>query len=166
MLKNIIFDWGDTVMRDYPEMDGPMYLWPHVEVIPYIVNALVALKGKYKLIIATNAGFSDTEAMISALERVNVHHFFEGFFSSKELGVKKPDPNFFSEVCLRSSLLPSETVFVGNDYEKDMIGAKNAGLKTIFFNKNKTECDFPAADLIILSMKDLFSAVETLQKED
>jgi len=165
MLKNIIFDWGDTVMRDYPENDGPMYLWPHVEVIPFIVNTLVALN-KYKLIIATNAGFSDTAAMIAALERVNVHHFFDGFFSSKELGVKKPNPQFFSEVCRRSLLVPAETVFVGNDYEKDMIGAKNAGLKTIFFNENTTECDFPAADLIILSMRDLFSAVETLQKED
>ena len=30
-IKAFIFDWGDTVMCDFPEYPGPMVDWPRVE---------------------------------------------------------------------------------------------------------------------------------------
>jgi len=162
MIKNIIFDWGDTVMRDYPELPGAMCDWPHVELIPHVYQALVDLKSKYTLVIATTAGVSDTEAMIRALQRVGVKEMFSKFYSSKELGVAKPDPQFFAEVCRRAELQPKDTVMVGNDYDKDIVGAKTAGLKTVFFNEKHRPGDFPSADIIIYTMKDLRKALEKL----
>jgi len=29
MIKALIFDWGDTVMRDFPDCKGPMADWEH-----------------------------------------------------------------------------------------------------------------------------------------
>lgn len=165
MIKSIIFDWGDTVMRDYPELPGAMCDWPHVELIPYVDRALADLKSKYTLVIATTAGVSDTKAMIKALRRVGVKEMFSKFYSSKELGVAKPDPMFFIEVCRRADLWPEYTVMVGNDYEKDMVGAKTAGLKTVFFNEKQRIGDFPAADVIIPSMENLVSQINQLNKD-
>jgi putative hydrolase of the HAD superfamily len=163
MIKNIIFDWGDTVMRDYPELSGPMFEWAHVELIPYVFEALDQLKSKYTLVIATNAGVSDTVAMKKALARVGVEGLFSQFYSSKELGVCKPDPKFFLEVCKCASLQLNETVLVGNDYEKDIIGAKSAGLKTVFFNEKLKVGTFDKADVIIQSMNLLVEAINSLQ---
>jgi len=43
-IKAIIFDWGDTVMCDFPEYTGPMAYWPKVEVVPGIEKALQQLQ--------------------------------------------------------------------------------------------------------------------------
>lgn len=165
MIKNIIFDWGDTVMRDYPELPGAMCDWTHVELIPHVYEALTELKSKYTLVIATTAGVSDTDAMIRALERVGVKEMFSKFYSSKDLGVAKPDPLFFTEVCRRAELQPSCTVMVGNDYDKDIVGAKTAGLITVFFNEKHRQGNFPAADIIIFSMDSLCKTVDRLNSK-
>ena len=31
-MKHIVFDWGDTLMRDFPGTPGPMYMWERIEV--------------------------------------------------------------------------------------------------------------------------------------
>jgi len=33
MIRALIFDWGDTVMRVFPEFSGPMAHWPRVEAV-------------------------------------------------------------------------------------------------------------------------------------
>lgn len=154
-LRLIIFDWGDTLMRDFPGKPGPMYTWDIVEEIPGARPLLDYLQAKYTLCVATNAGVSDTEAMRKALQRVNFDSYFSGFFSSKDLGVAKPDPEFFLRICHQMQVKPDESVMVGNDYQKDIQGAAQAGLYTVFFNKNQQEGVFPEADLVITHLPEL-----------
>ncbi len=135
----IVFDWGNTLMRDYPDLSGPMYLWDYVECIEGAPQILDYLNGKYKLCIATSAGVSDTSAMRKALARVGIEHYFNGFFSSKELGVAKPDPKFFLKICREMQETPNKTLMIGNDYQKDICGAHQAGLHTLFFEEEYTE---------------------------
>ena len=33
-LRGVVWDWGDTLMRDIPGQKGPMVDWPHVEAMP------------------------------------------------------------------------------------------------------------------------------------
>ncbi|MFZ4412196.1 MAG: HAD family hydrolase [Bacteroidales bacterium] len=165
MIKAIIFDWGDTVMRDFPELKTPMFTWDHVEYIPDIEEALKALHKNYTLVIATNAGQSDTAAMIKALERVGGEQYFRFFFSSKDLGYEKPDIRFFTTIADTIHIKPEECIMLGNLYEKDITGAKDAGMKTILFDEKSSGNPYPKADLIIHSMKFLVKAVECLNKE-
>lgn len=155
MIKAVIFDWGDTLMRDFPEKQGPMADWDVIEVIDGVPETLEALKKDYTLCAATNAGFSDTVLMQKALKRGKIEHFFDFFFSSKDIGYKKPDPRFFLHICLQLNLMPYECLAVGNDYEKDIVAAKTAGLKTLWFNEkritksaNSTEVIFSIKELI------------------
>ena len=36
----VLFDWGDTVMRDHPEITVPMVEWESIEVIEGIADVL------------------------------------------------------------------------------------------------------------------------------
>lgn len=154
MVKALIFDWGDTVMRDYA-FEGPMYAWDKVDWIPGAEELLKRVQEKFICIIATSADHSGKDDMIKALKRVEADNCFQQFYSQKELGFKKPDPRFFEAVINKAGLLPDECVMIGNMYEKDIVGAKSAGLKTIFFNENELSGDFPLADAIVNQMKEI-----------
>lgn len=155
MIKALVFDWGDTVMRDFPEFSGPMSGWPRVENIPGIENALKVLSAHYPCYIATSARESDTAQMKKALERGGLVQYFRGFASSQEIGVAKPDPDYFRRILELFGLTPATTVHIGNIYSKDIEPAHNVGLQTVFFNEKQRPGDFPAADRIIAHMDEL-----------
>jgi HAD superfamily hydrolase (TIGR01509 family) len=165
MIKVLIFDWGDTIMRDLPEMPGPMASWERVECIPGAKDALENLTGKYICVIATNAGASDTELMRKALRRVDAERYFRYFFSSKDLGVKKPDSMFFQRIAAATGTKPAHCVNIGNLYEKDILGAKAAGMLTIFYNEKYLQGSFPDADAVINHMNELTDIISRLDKQ-
>ncbi len=153
-LKAIVFDWGDTIMRDFG-LPGPMSAWEKVAWIPGAETALQWLSQKYCCIIATSAPHSDTAEMKAALARVGADVYFSRFYSQKELGYKKPDIRFFEKVLELSDYKPHETLMVGNLYEKDIQGAKKAGMHTVYFNENHLQGHFPDADFQINDMAEL-----------
>ena len=53
-LKHIIFDWGDTLMRDDPQKNTPMYLWDVVEEIEGAGHTLKELSESHEIHVATN----------------------------------------------------------------------------------------------------------------
>jgi HAD superfamily hydrolase (TIGR01509 family) len=150
-IKAIVFDWGDTIMRDF-DLPGPMSQWDKVAWVAGAETALKALSPKYTCIIATSADHSDTVEMKAALARVGADSYFHRFYSQKELGYKKPDVRFFQAVLKLSGFKPEESLMVGNLYEKDITGAKQAGMTTVFFNENGQQGDFEAADYQISQM--------------
>lgn len=150
-VHTLIFDWGDTIMRDYA-LPGAMKNWPKVEFIPGVEGALMRLNVRYRCVIATSANHSDTKDMMAALERVGAHKYFQHFFSSADLGFQKPDPRFFSAITGLLGLDNSGCVMIGNLYEKDIAPAKQAGLQTIFFNEKHIKGEFPLADAVIAEM--------------
>jgi putative hydrolase of the HAD superfamily len=164
MIKALIFDWGNTVMRDYPECKGPMFEWEHVEAIPHIKDALEYLRHNYICCIASNAGFSDTLLMRKALKRVSLVKYFYYYFTSRELGREKPDKRFFLNISEKIKIKPEECILIGNDYKKDIEGAKAAGMKTILFNENCIKAKFPDANIVINSMTELIVAVKEIEQ--
>lgn len=164
-IKVIVFDWGDTLMRDYEQFSGPMVEWPHVEMVSGVEDTLMQLHKKFICCVASNAGASDAELMGKALERVNIKQYFQYLFTSKELGARKPSVEFFNEILERVGIAGHEGVMVGNDYNKDIVPAKSTGMKTILFSKTIGEEETLCADAVICSMKNLVSAVEKLKYE-
>jgi len=157
-ISTLIFDWGDTIMRDY-NLPGPMAEWDKVDWIPGAEEVLKVLSEKYKCIIATSADHSGTDEMIAALKLVGADKYFHHFFSSQQLGFKKPDPRFFSSITKNLSVVAAECVMIGNFYEKDIIGAKQAGMQTVLFNENNVEDPFPDADVMITEMQSLLEII-------
>lgn len=164
MIRAAIFDWGDTLMHDFPEMQGPMAYWPTVAVIEGVSEALKGLERSLVCCVASNAGASDAELMALALERAGIRQYFQHFFTSKELGASKPETRFFEEVARRVGVQPQECVMIGNDYVKDITGAKRAGMHTVWFNPHTSQSVFHSdADFVIVSLTELPGVIQKLR---
>jgi len=131
-LKGVVWDWGDTLMRDIPGNSGPMVSWPHVEAMPGAAQALGALSRLPVRCVATNATDSDGLRVAEALERVGLRRHLTHFFTSGELGVSKPDPAFFGCVAREVGISPRHLLSVGNDLRKDIVPAKAVGMVTVW----------------------------------
>lgn len=154
-VRILVFDWGDTVMRDFPDLPGPMADWDRVELIPGVLELLNHASSLYTCVIATNAGVSDTAAMIRALKRVEVHSFFQSFFSSRDLGYEKPDIRFFLGILSALGCSPNECLMIGNSYEKDICGARNAGMHTAWLCQQPAAGSCSMAEVIISDLREL-----------
>lgn len=167
MLDLIIFDWGNTVMRDFPDYAGPMVTWPRVEVMPGVREALTSLRPFYRLVLASNAYESDARQARAALRRVGLDGFFSAIVTSKELGAAKPDPAFFEQVLALCDTVPHRSVMVGDNFRTDIVGAKYAGLWAIWYNPAGAapprEVPF-AADAEIRSLDDLPAAIRQIDR--
>ena len=133
-LDGVVWDWGDTLMRNMLGQEGPMAEWPHVEAMPGAMEALSAFSALSEMrvqCIATNAGDSTGPMVAAALGRVGLANHLSYFFTSGEMGVEKPDSAFFEIVSSRLGVEPSKLLAVGNDLRKDILPAKAIGMTTV-----------------------------------
>jgi putative hydrolase of the HAD superfamily len=93
--------------------------------------------------------------MKKALARAGLDQYFQHFYGVSDLEVSKPNPLFFTNILRLSGFLPDETMAIGNLYEKDVVSANRAGLRTIFFNENGLPGKFPEASHVIRKMSQL-----------
>jgi HAD superfamily hydrolase (TIGR01509 family) len=143
----ILFDWGDTLMRVFPEYNGPMKDWPKVEAIPGAADMLATLHTDWILALATNAPDSEEEEIRLALRRVGLDIFLDKIYCFKNIGHKKPSPKFFKFILTDLGLSPEQAIMVGDDYAADVLGANACGLRAVWFNastreehKNERQC--------------------------
>lgn len=142
-------------MRDNPLESKPMFYWENIVLLDYVPEVLNFLNKYFKLVVASNAPLSDALLMKKTFQRAGID-LFEHYITSKELGVTKPDITFFNSTCKIINANPSECIYIGNDYIKDIISAKKAGLYTIWLNENELTFPFTKhADFIIKSISEL-----------
>lgn len=120
---------GKKLGKDYVEISPRK-----VNLFPYAVEVLEYLSPKYNLHLITN-GFSEvqeTKLSVSLLGQ-----FFKEVITSEEAGVKKPDPEIFEFALQRAGADRSESLMIGDDFEVDILGAKNVDIDQIFFDPEK-----------------------------
>ena len=135
----ILFDWGDTLMRDIPGQDGPMATWPEVVVLPGAREVLEELQGGWRLALATNAAASDEKDIRAALARGGLDGFWDVIFCYRSVGHRKPSPEFFVHALESLSLPPSACVMVGDAFDSDIVGANRAGIRGVWLNERDGE---------------------------
>jgi len=90
-----------------------------------------ALVGKFQLAILSN-GLSDVQ--YRKLKTLGIEHLFEYIVLSGELGIWKPDPRIFLKAAELLAREPEECIYIGDSYDTDIPGAKEAGMKACWFN--------------------------------
>lgn len=63
----------------------------------------------------------------------------DAIFISGKYGLAKPQLEFFKLVQKKLKLVPEKTVYIGDSYQNDVIGAKTAGWQMIWVNRMKRE---------------------------
>lgn len=116
--------------EDYIKL-GPTknYLFPHAhEVLQY-------LKEKYTLHIITN-GFE--EAQNIKLQSADLTKYFSNIIISEHTGYRKPDIRIFQYAAESANSAAEECVMIGDGLIVDILGAKEAGWDTVYFNPSGT----------------------------
>lgn len=130
----VLFDWGDTVMKDDPAMSLPMAQWPRVEAVEGAGEMLRQLHLHRIIGMVTGAEVSTEADIRTALRRVNLDGCFDRIFCFKNTGFHKPSLEFYRHVLQALEVRPDEVLMVGDNYEKDVLAANRAGIRAVWFN--------------------------------
>lgn len=91
------------------------------------------------------------EVQWSKIRKLGVEHYFDTIIVSGEVGKSKPDPEIFNIALESLDANPSETIYVGDIPDLDVMGAKNAGLVSALINRDgkspSVEPDYELDDL-------------------
>jgi putative hydrolase of the HAD superfamily len=139
-INTLLFDWGGTLMLEFPGMTGPMVEWPRVEAVPGAKETLAELNGRYRLAIASNARDSGRELIRQALARVDLDRYMGPIFTPREVKAKKPEPEFFANILKELGIPAEQAAMVGDSYASDILGAVSAGLRAVWFTVSGEEC--------------------------
>ena len=105
-----------------------------VAFFPDVLPVLGTLKGLYPLGALSN-GNADVRL-------VGLAHIFDFHISAIDVGAAKPDSAMFRLACERLGVEPQEVAHVGDDPDTDVWGAAQAGMKTVWVNReNKSWTD-------------------------
>lgn len=121
------------------------------------LETLEYLNKFYKIALITN-GFQQG---LVRLDRCNIKQYFHYVITSEEFGLPKPNKDIFLHTASNLNLEDSSCIYVGDNYEGDILGAKGAGFGAIYFNPHRENYDHysvkPDYDIKHLAeLKDIF----------
>ncbi|MCS7244575.1 MAG: HAD-IIIA family hydrolase [candidate division WOR-3 bacterium] len=104
--------------------DGSLALYPNV-----VKTLLDLIKRGIKLAVV-----SDAPALQAwtRLVQMNLHHIFDVVITFDDTGKRKPEPEPFLKALEKLNLKPDEVIMVGDWAERDIVGAKLVGIRTVF----------------------------------
>jgi putative hydrolase of the HAD superfamily len=129
-----------------------------VDIEKRVILTLRSLVPKYRLGVVTN--FAYPSAIHAILGKFGLEKIFDPIIISGDVGWIKPSPIIFQVALSKLGLSSDQVVFVGDDPEADIRGAKNVGMKTVFLARGSTRCD---ADITISHLSGLANAIERLE---
>ncbi len=125
-----------------------------VELYEDVIPGLTRLSKRYRLFTASN-GNAD-------LASIGISHWFERTVAARHVGALKPDPLIFRKVIEGTDLDPAEVLYVGDDPELDVAGARAAGMRPVWIDRG--HAPWPAhvepAELIVSSLTELAARLE------
>ncbi len=134
-----------------------------LQLYPGVREVLDYLKARYML-----AAVSDGQSLWAhpELQSVGLADYFDPVLVSSDFGFRKPDARMFEFALAEMELKPEEAVFIGNDMYRDVWGAHQAGMKTVFFQSNQGDWKSRGveADYIIYNFRELPEAIRFLSK--
>ncbi len=106
-----------------------------LRMFPGAVDLLRTLRARgVKVGMLTN-GFAETHREKIAV--LQIADEFDAIFIADEVGMIKPDPLLFAHACAKLGCAPARSAMVGDRYERDISGALEAGLYTIWMNVHR-----------------------------
>ncbi|HSB47158.1 MAG TPA: HAD-IA family hydrolase [Candidatus Bilamarchaeum sp.] len=128
---------------------------------PSVRPALSRLAGKYKLGIVTDA---PRNKAWQRLILTGLHDAFDFVVTHEDTMENKPHPSVFNLALKKLGVLPEAVLFVGDNSERDILGARDAGMKTCLakYGAMGRRSDVKA-DFEIGKFEDLLKVVEELE---
>jgi putative hydrolase of the HAD superfamily len=87
------------------------------------------------------------------LTYLNFHHIFDAVVTFDDSRERKPAPGPFKKVLEKLGVKPAEALMIGDWAERDVVGAKQVGMKTVFakygdtFGTVHSHADYDVGDI-------------------
>lgn len=154
LYQGMLFKLGLHPEREYIDYIHQLYIRSFkVELIPSVRKVLKFLDERYSLAVISNA-MSDVPR--HAVKKFGLGTYLDAVVISRDLGIRKPDPEIFKFTLENLGIESHETIHVGDSLEEDIEGAKNAGMKAMWLKRGNNEINV-LPDYTISSIKDLTS---------
>ena len=118
---------------------------------PNVNSTLITLsKWGFKLGVVSDAPSREAWMRICS---VNLHHIFDAIVTFHDTGMHKPSPEPFEKISSLLKVPPKNSLMVGDWPERDVIGAKKLGMKTVFakygdaFGTKNSGADYDVMDV-------------------
>jgi len=72
---------------------------------------------------------------VEKLNFLGISDIVDPLIISEAVGVAKPDPAIFRAALKSAGVEPGEAVMVGNSWRDDVLGARSAGIRPVWFNR-------------------------------
>lgn len=116
LIYKLIEYWSNCVPKELPKET---------------IDLLEYLKNKYEMVILTD-WFGEQQQ--KRLEKVGISKYFQKLYSADKTK-RKPFKEAFLQAIENNR--PDECIMIGDNFERDIEGALNAGLTAIYYNPNK-----------------------------
>ena len=109
--------------------------------------------------------------VVELLERHSLADCFTYTYTQDDFGVTKPDPRYYEQVADACGVRPEECVMVGDRLDKDVVPARQVGMKSIrirvgILKDQEARVPFEVPDLELPGIKGLADAVRRLANTD
>jgi putative hydrolase of the HAD superfamily len=160
----VLFDWGDTVMKDDPASSVPMVEWESVEAVQGIESVLAYLQSSGRRIaLATSASISDEAQIRAALARAGLDRYFFRIFCFKNTGLPK-GAAFYRHILGELGITASDALMVGDSFEKDVLDSNSVGIFAVWFNPRSDEARSGGLYDTVHAMEELLSFFKALDR--
>ena len=123
----------DEVLEACEDLVDSRFSQPGVmRPFPEVANVLEALQERdYRLGIVSNWSWNLRDRVAQAA----LDGFFEIMWASAYAGCNKPHPGIFFQALLQMDLSAERTLYVGDSYAHDVVGARSAGLDVVLLDR-------------------------------
>ena len=126
-----------------------------IQLFDDVLPTLNALQGDYTMGLLSNGN--------TYPERCGLGDYFQFVVFAQDYGIQKPDPRLFEIAIGRAGCTKRQLLHVGDSFQNDIIGAKRAGVKSVWLNRqginNEAE---QQPDFEISSLTELTKILENL----
>jgi putative hydrolase of the HAD superfamily len=131
---------------------------PHQRhLMPGSLEVLEALRTRgHDIHILTN-GFSEVQHI--KVENTGIAQWIDHLLTSEELGHLKPARACFDAALQWTGVKAEQAWMIGDDHAADVIGAHEAGWKTVFFNPDGTPEDDSPASATVVALRELLAVL-------
>jgi len=135
------------------------------EPYPYVLQTLIKLRERgYRLAVVSDAPRMKAWLRLAGM---GITDFFDAVVTMDDAGGKlKPDPKPYKVALEKLGLKPDEVIFVGDNPNRDILGAKRLGIRTVLAKYGEwTEAEEKSLrpDFEIGSIRDLLGVLERLK---
>jgi len=106
-----------------------------ITLAPDAHRVLEDLNGRFTLSLISN--FTNSAFLNRSLNNLGINRFFDHIIDSLSIGWRKPHQRIFKHFLDLSGVKAKEAIFIGDDLNADIKGAKNLGIKAVLLKKSE-----------------------------